>query len=210
MSGINQACLVPDTFTEYFSCCLYPTECESFYYINWTLLIAMVLSFTAGLIWVKWVRFQVLLWVAVFFQCIVLIWRILYSGIGGYVTASWFEYITYRTSDPGDVPSFCIPIALILFDLKNKVAAKEGFTRVCNGRNCKLFFTDLGLFTLYSIIWGVLYMRSKDVNFSLELVQYGTGAMIALFAIPFTLLGLSLHKQQQASVINGGSFPGKK
>ena len=116
---------MPDTTSDYYQCCLFPSQCETFYYINIAQLVALVGCFILGLIFVRWVRYQSLLWLACFFQAIVIVWRVLYSGIGGYETATWFEYITYRSSDPGDVPSFCIPLALMLYDLKHKLQSRD-------------------------------------------------------------------------------------
>ena len=153
-----------------------------------------MLGLVLGLIFVKWVRFQSLLWLACFFQALVIVWRVLYSGVGGYASASWFEFITYRTSDPGDVPSFCIPLALMLYDLRHKLQSRDDlYQRVCNKRSCYLVCADLLLFAVYSCIWGYLYIRAKDTTFSLATVNYGTGIMIALFAVPFTALGIALH-----------------
>lgn len=49
------------------------------------------------------------------------------------------------------------------------------------------------LFGVYSCIWAYLYIRAKDTTYSLATVNTGTGIMIALFIIPFSALGESLH-----------------
>ena len=136
------------------------------------MLVALVGSFVLGLVFTKWLRLQSLLWIACFFQALVIVWRVLYDSVGGYETASWFECITYKTSDPGDVPSFLIPLCLTLFELRRKLLVRDddSYQRSCSGRSCKLVLTSFGIFTLYSIIWGILYVRCKDTLFDLTLV----------------------------------------
>ena len=127
---------------------------------------ALVAAFVLGMIFVKWLRFQSLLWIACFFQALVIVWRVLYTSNGGYETASWFNYITFRTSDPGDVPSFLIPLSLTLFELRRKlmVTDDDSYKKACSGRNCKLVLMSFGLFTVYSVIWGYLYITAKDTG----------------------------------------------
>ena len=184
---------MPGTVSEYYQCCLYPGQCQAFYLINLVLLFAFLVCFCAGLILVKWFRSQSLLWIACFFQAVVLVWRILYSGVGGYSTASYFEYVTYRTSDPGDVPSFCIPLALLLYDMKQRAKIPEDERKACGPRSFRLVLLSFGLFAVYSVFWGYLYLRSKNVTFSLNDVDYGTGIVIALFIIVFSFLGIQLR-----------------
>ena len=163
------------------------------------MLVAVVATFVIGLIFTKWLRLQSLLWIAFFFQALVIVWRVLYDSVGGYETASWFEYITYKTSDPGDVPSFLIPLCLTLFELRRKLLVRDddSYQRSCSGRSCKLVLTSFGFFTLYSIYWGTLYIRCKDTLYDLTLVQNGTGIAIALFLIPINVLGFMLNKQEK-------------
>jgi hypothetical protein len=68
--------------------------------------------------------------------------------------------------------------------------------------------TDLLMFTVYSCIWGYLYIRSKDTTHSLTTVNYGTGIMISLFLVPFTALGVALHNQEKGSSKTGGLYLG--
>ena len=128
-----------------------------------------------------------------------IVWRVLYAGIGGYPTASWFEYITFKTSDPGDVPSFCIPLTLMLFDLKHKLATREGFyEKVCDSRTCKLVLTDLGIFAVYSCLWWYFYTKSRDVTYSATATNYCAGIVIAIFVIPFTVIGMQIRNQENS------------
>ena len=128
-------------------------------------------------------------------------WRILYAGVGGYETASWFEYITFKTSGPGDVPSFCIPLALSIFELKRKLKTRDedSYHKVCSKRSCNLVLVNFGLFTVWSFIWGYLYITCKDSKFSTSPVNTGTGISVALFIIPFTILGVMLNNQERES-----------
>ena len=83
MSGVDTQCLVPGTASDYFDCCLHPDQCQTFYYVNIALLVTLVGGFVVSLFVVKWLRYQCLLWLAVFFQALVIVWRILYSSTGG-------------------------------------------------------------------------------------------------------------------------------
>ena len=93
------------------------------------------------------------------------------------------------------MPNVFIPLALMLHDLKYKLAIQKGPS------NCKLVIAFFGLFVVSSSIWGYLYMQSKDEPSSLDASIWTSGVVIAMFIVLFTFLGMKLNDGHKLHLI---------
>ena len=110
----------------------------------------------------------------------------MFAASAGHRDASWFNYVTFKTSDPGDIPNVFAALALVVYDLKYKLANQK------SPSTWSLVLAFVALFTVSSCIWGFFYVSSKDQPTSLDHAIWTSGAVITSFVVPFTYLGMQL------------------
>ena len=188
--------MVPDTANEYYDCCgaqSIETTCLVFGTLNAIMLAGVVISLISLIIVSQWFKNQLLLWFTLLFQILVCNWRTLFYLYGGFVGASSFSFITYRSSDPGDFIVSLFGFAMYMYQLRQKYkhADDEEFDYHALKKRLAIWFWIN--FLIYSCYWGGFYYWSLSTG-NLTYVDCAVSAAFGVMIFIYLYLGVGLIK----------------
>lgn len=117
---------------------------------------------------------------------------------GGFKGASPGEYITYRSSDPGDFVVSLTGFAMYMHVLKEKYANTDNQDFDHKALKCRFYGYFWLFFTIYSCYWGVAYWISLRER-NLAVVDYAVSAYFAVCILLYIYVGKSLTNQIQSN-----------
>lgn len=141
----------------------------------------------------QWFRNQ---WVLVFcfiFQILPAVWRTLFYLVGGWPGASTFEFITYRSSDPGDFVVSLTGLAMYLYQLRQKYEHEHDPEFDYHALKKRLAIGFWVMFAVYSAYWGTFYWVTLHYN-SLVYVDVAVSAYFGFLIILYLTQGVGLIK----------------
>jgi len=187
---------------EYYDCCgneAIIMTCTVFGSLNAIMLASVVFSLFYLICKNQWFRNQWLLWFTMLFQILVCTWRTLFYLYGGYVGASSWSYMTYRSSDPGDFVVSLTGFAMYMYQLKKKYENydyQEFDYHALKKRLAILFWV---FFAIYSCYWGGFYWLTLE-KYNLTYVDLAVSAAFGVLIFVYLFLGVALIKAMNKSV----------
>ena len=95
-----------------------------------------------------------------FFQILPSVWRTIFYLYGGFKGASATEFITYRSSDPGDFVVSLTGFIMYVYQLKTKYLNEDDQEFDFKGLKKRLAIKFWVFFAIYSCYWGFFYWLS--------------------------------------------------
>lgn len=121
------------------------------------------------------------------------VWRTIFYLYGGFPGATAFEFITYRSSDPGDFVVSLTGFAMYLYQLKEKYKNEKNPSFDYKGLKKKLAIGFWVMFAVYSCYWGLFYWITLNNN-SLVYVDLAVSAYFAFLIVLYLIIGIPLIK----------------
>ena len=154
--------------------------------LAWIVISTVVLHFKS-----KWWHENWLLTFVCIFQTLPAVWRTLFLLNGGFKGATAWTFITYRSSDAGDLVVSLTCFAMYLNCICTKYSNLSNPDFNYKSYKCRQYGWFWLFFVIYSCFWGTAYWFSLDRN-TLSYVDYFVSGYFLVCIVLFIVFGKRL------------------